>query len=604
MSKNAPVLLPEPRHIELTGGTLKLSGDKFVVIPNSSFLFEGEEAQRALSEYAGVSWPLNAAPTLASAKIGVHIEITPKQNSTDIKRQSYTLDITATHIHIRAISQTGAFYGVMTLMQLLRQYGNKLPQLHIQDSPDFIARGIMLDISRDKVPTMKTLFELVNQMALLKLNELQLYTEHTFAFQKHPKVWANASPMTGEEIMKLDAHCKRHHVHLVPNQNTFGHMRRWLTHDEYRPLAEAPNGCQTRWGYFAEPFTLNPLDPGSIALVGDILDEVLPHFSSNVINVGCDETVDLGEGASKEMVEEVGVGRTYLEFVTKINKLTKQHGKVMQFWGDIIMEHPELVPHLPKDVVALEWGYEADHPFDEHGAKFAASGVPFYVCPGTSTWNTLGGRTTNAIGNLLNAAEAGLKHGAIGYLNTDWGDSGHLQPLPVSYLGYGYGAGVSWCLASNRDVDITQAISLHLFDDTTGQFGKLAYAVGDIYTHAPDRTFNATAYGRAILMTQQEVRDASPKTPNNTSPKTIKALYKAVDAQEKALNKIAANTPEHKLIKREYAWVLNAIRFGISKMTQSASASAQRKVIAEHKKIWLARNRPGGLEDSVKNIKL
>ena len=62
---------------------------------------------------------------------------------------------------------------------------------------------------------------------------------------------------------------------------------------------------------------------------------------------------------------------------------------------------------------------------------------------------------------------------------------------------------MSWCLASNRDVDIAHAISLHLFGDATGSFGKLAYAVGDIYTHAPDRTFNATAYGRAILQDKQ-----------------------------------------------------------------------------------------------------
>ncbi|NJM40636.1 MAG: family 20 glycosylhydrolase [Anaerolineae bacterium] len=612
MSKTAPILLPEPRQMRLTGGTLKLSDSKFIVIPSPAFLFEGEEAQRVLSEYADVTWHLYAAPNLAPEQMGLHIAVNAGAaagaNQTDSERQAYTLDITANGIRIHAFGQAGAFYGVMTLAQLLRQYGNKLPQLHIKDHPDFASRGIMLDISRDKVPTMKTLFELVDRLALMKQNELQLYTEHTFAFQKHPVVWAKASPMTGEEIMQLDAYCQKRHIKLVPNQNTFGHMRRWLTHDEYRPLSEAPNGCQTKWGYFAEPFTLNPIDPGSIALVGDMLGELLPHFSSNVINVGCDETVDLGQGASKEMVEEIGVGRTYLEFLTKINKLTRQHGKVMQFWGDIIMEHPELVPHLPKDVIALEWGYEHDHPFDEHGAKFAASGVPFYVCPGTSTWNTLGGRTTNAIGNLLNAAEAGLKHGAIGYLNTDWGDNGHLQPLPVSYLGYGYGAGVSWCLASNRNADIASAISLHLFDDASGKLGKLAYAVGDVYLLAPDRTFNATAYGRAIFMTQKEVDDARPKFPNNASPRTIKSLRKAIDHLELALSKIKttndATSDEQALVKREYAWVLNAMRFGLSKIEGTATPAVQRKLIAEHKKIWLARNREGGLEDSVKNIRL
>ena len=70
------------------------------------------------------------------------------------------------------------------------------------------------------------------------------------------------------------------------------------------------------------------------------------------------------------------------------------------------------------------------------------------------------------------------------------------------------------------------------------------------------------------------------------------------------MGKLKAESDEQKLVKREYAWVLNAIRFGISKLAQTATAAAQRKVIAEHKKIWLARNRVGGLEDSVKNIRL
>jgi hypothetical protein len=604
MSKTAPVLLPEPREIKLTSGTLQLTDSKFIVIPNPTFYFEGAEAQRALSEFADVTWHLYAAPYLPTEKVGLQFELQASTSRSDKDSQSYMLDITDNGIRICALNQTGAFYGVMTLVQLLKQYGDKLPQLRILDHPDFAARGIMLDVSRDKVPTMKTLFALVDKLASLKLNQLQLYTEHTFAYQKHPTVWAKASPMTGEEIMQLDAYCKARHIKLVPNQNTFGHMRRWLVHDEYRHLSEAPNGCQTRWGYFAEPFTLNPIDPGSIALVDDMLGELLPHFSSEVINVGCDETVDLGQGASKEMVEEIGVGRTYLEFLTKINKLTNKHGKVMQFWGDIIMEHPELVPHLPKDVVALEWGYEFDHPFDEHGAKFAASGVPFYVCPGTSTWNTLGGRTTNAIGNLLNAAEAGLKHGATGYLNTDWGDNGHLQPLPVSYLGYGYGAGVSWCLESNRGTDIARAISLHLFDDPSGGLGKLAYGVGDIYTFAPDRIHNATAYGRAIYLGKEAMQDFVTKYPKNASPKAINAMYKAVAQQEKALSKLKPATNEQKLIHREYAWVLSAIRFGISKIERTATPAAQRALIAEHKKIWLARNRAGGLEDSAKNIQI
>ena len=96
----------------------------------------------------------------------------------------------------------------------------------------------MLDISRDKVPTMETLYALVDLLAGWKINQLQLYTEHTFAYRQHPEVWAEASPLTGQEILGLDAYCRKRFVELVPNQNSFGHMHRWLKHARYAPLAE------------------------------------------------------------------------------------------------------------------------------------------------------------------------------------------------------------------------------------------------------------------------------------------------------------------------------------------------------------------------------
>ncbi len=63
----------------------------------------------------------------------------------------------------------------------------------------------------------------------------------------------------------------------------------------------------------------------------------------------------------------------------------------MHCWGDIILKYPELVPELPEDVVVLDWGYEADHPFHEQCAIFAEAGRSFFVCPGTSSWLSLVG---------------------------------------------------------------------------------------------------------------------------------------------------------------------------------------------------------------------
>src|SRR6185312_16088970 len=109
-------------------------------------------------------------------------------------------------------------------------------------------------------------------------------------------------------------------------------------------------------------------------------------------------------------------------------------------WGDIILHHPELIPQLPEDAVLLEWGYEADHKFDEHCATFAeriknesrGGKQTFYVSPGTSSWLTIPSRSKVAFESIHNAARAGLKHGAAGLLVTDWGDNGHQQFLAVS----------------------------------------------------------------------------------------------------------------------------------------------------------------------------
>ena len=82
---------------------------------------------------------------------------------------------------------------------------------------------------------------LVERLASWKINQVQLYLEHTFAYHAHRVVWEHASPFTGEEILALDAFCRERFIELVPNQNSFGHFERWLRFPEYRHLAECPD---------------------------------------------------------------------------------------------------------------------------------------------------------------------------------------------------------------------------------------------------------------------------------------------------------------------------------------------------------------------------
>ncbi len=524
------------------------------------------------------------------------------------REQGYILSITPERILITARDLQGIFYAEQTLNQLKRQFAGtgKLPVVHIEDWPDFPNRGVMLDIARDKVPTMETLYLLADMFASLKFNQLQLYTEHTFAYPGHGEVWKDASPMTAEDIQALDAYCAKRFIELVPNQNSFGHMHRWLEHDRYKGLAETPGSPD-----------LCPTNPASIDLLRSMYDSLLPNFTSRQFNVGCDETFSLGKGGSREDVARLGKGRVYLNFLKKIYTLVRQHDCTMQFWGDIILQYPELIPELPKNIIAMEWGYEANHPFARRGAQFAASGIPFYVCPGSSSWNALLGRTDNALENLRLAARNGLDNGAIGYLITDWGDNGHWQFAPVSFAPFAYGAAVSWAYDANVNLDVARAVDTHVFMDQAGIMTRAALDLGNAHARTGCLRGNSTVYYGLLL----RAIEGNP-TQGHLKGMTLEGIGKARAQLEDAVARMAGARMERhdaQLILDEFAlnadMALFALRLGEARLKAGTGTSdlppSIRRPLAEtlqgimerFQSLWLARNRPGGLTDSVARLK-
>ena len=370
--------------------------------------------------------------------------------------ESYRLRIDRDGIAMEAATPTGLFRAAATLHQWLASHGRQTARglevapVEIEDRPDFPTRGAMLDVSRNRVPTMEYLERLIDRLAAWKVNHLQLYVEHTYAYEDHEDVWRHASPFTAAEIRSLDAYCRERFIELAPNQNSFGHFHRWLVHDRYRPLAEVPEGFRHFFSLDPEPFSLCATDPRVPDLLSDLYDQLLPQFSSRRFNVGLDETFDLGRSRSAEACAERGKPAVYLDFLRQVHGLVTDRDRQMLFWGDIILEHPEVIDQIPEDAVALCWGYEAGHPFADQCGRLAASGREFWVCPGTSSWNSFGGRLQNAVSNLATAATAGFDAGARGLLITDWGDYGHLQPPAIAELPLSIGAGFAWSVETAR----------------------------------------------------------------------------------------------------------------------------------------------------------
>lgn len=597
-----PLLLPIPRRVEFCAGAFPLIKEAFILLQSEPTVLL--PAARRFQRLAGLNWQLTASPTTSPHETGLRLRIVDDLPHT----QGYRLSVTPGGISIEGADAAGAFYGVCTLIQLLEQADSEeIPYCRIEDWPDYPARGVMLDISRDRVPTLHMLHELIDRLAGWKINQFQLYMEHTFAYHAHPEVWRQASPLTPEEIIELDAYCRERFIELVPNQNSFGHMERWLRHPRYAPLAEIQGEFLVPWGVQRGPFSLAPGDPGSIELVRGLYDELLPHFTSRMVNVGCDETFDVGQGRSRELVEQLGAGRVYLHYLEKVLVDVQRRGRTPQFWGDIIVSHPELVAELPKGVIALEWGYEADHPFGEHGRKFAQSGVPFYVCPGTSSWTSLAGRTDNALANLRNAAVNGLEHGAIGYLITDWGDAGHWQAPPVSWLGMAVGAAFAWSVEANAGLPVPESVSRFAFEDASGSMGNLAFDLGNVYRAAGYEPPNSSLLHHLILNEPELMR----QVPVVTQPGLENAL-RAVDAAMTNLASERMARADAALIRHEYENTARLMRYACQRgLLALAGKDPDRDpalhrelavFLEEYRQLWLERSRPGGLSDSVRRF--
>ncbi len=362
--------------------------------------------------------------------------------------EGYVLHVRSHGITISAAAEAGLFYGVQTLRQLLRTHGGRIAALTIRDRPVLAHRGVMLDVSRGKVPTLATLMALVDGLSAVKYNQLQLYIEHTFHFPSHPSIGAGTDPLMAEDILLLDEYCRPRHVELVPNLQSFGHQRHLLGLPEFSHLDEVG----WRW-------SLTPAREETYRLLDDLYTNFLPAFSSRWLNVDCDETWDLGTGQSKTLAAELGRGRLYLQHILRLRELAAKHGRRIMLWADVLHHYPELVPELPDDVLLLDWEYEAADGYPTTTA-LGKSGRPFWVCPGTSSWNTLFPRFDNALGNIRRFVRDGLAAGATGMLLTDWGDYGHYQPLSLSWYPYLFGAATAWTGAQTSPEEFDAAFAL------------------------------------------------------------------------------------------------------------------------------------------------
>ncbi len=588
-------IFPRPASYRQSRRILDKKGRKFIRLTEP----HGENLIEALARFCQ-QW----GTTMTYGTVPEHEVLVTVQLARGLSHEAYEITTSEAGYKLSAGDECGLYRGLSSLTQILQWA--QAPFVTIEDQPDFKHRGVMLDISRCKVPTLETLKTLIDQFALAKFNQLQLYTEHTFAFSGHQTVWAEASPLSANDILELKHFAAARYIELVPNLNCFGHFERWLRHPEYFKYAECPDG-------FVHPLSGQPmphgstLQPGkqSLRLVDELHAEYLPLFDSEFFNIGGDEPWELGLGRSKALCDKTSTTGVYLDFLSKIQTLVEKRGRQMMFWSDIVLKDPTSLSQLSRELIALNWGYEGNHPFAKESELVARQKIPFYVCPGTSSWNSLIGRTDNMRRNITSAAKHGLTHGAEGLLVTDWGDHGHHQYLPISYPGFALAACESWRQGSVKTNQLPAMVNRLFLQEPGPGTAETLLDLGRVLNLVQSPLRNATVFNRLLFWQMQHEPSATVKL---TDKQLVTSLITLAELS-------ARRKGPDSLINAELDNAIAMARHGIERLlffrqspgycTAQSRRQLQRdiKVIKhEHEALWLRRNRHGGLRESVAHL--
>jgi N-acetyl-beta-hexosaminidase len=458
-------LLPKPKKTEPKQGVYEITWNSVIVI-DEKMQENGAVYASILQEGIQNSTGMECA-VLKGKKCGNSIFLTVMP---ELSPQEYRIQMNGDGIVISGGDGAAVLYGVQTLCQMIAQCGGLLECVEIEDAPDIRYRGYFLDETRGRVLKLPYLKKIVDRLCRYKINQFQLYVEHTYLFRNLTEMWRDETPLTAEDILELDEYCRKRHIELVPALASFGHLYTLLSTRSYGELCERSRSWE-------EPFsfedrmchhTINPTDDRALPFVKEMIAEYGALFSSDKFNICADETFDLGCGKSKETAQKIGSGKLYIHYVKELCEFLVERGKQPMFFGDIIVREPELISLLPRETLCLTWGYEPNQPEDECRAM-AQAGAVQYLCPGVGGWNQWMNRLEDAYSNITKMCGYARKYRAEGILNTDWGDFGHVNHPEFSVPAMIYGAAFSWDCSEIGFEEINRQISLLEYGDATGQ---------------------------------------------------------------------------------------------------------------------------------------
>ncbi|MFF1497922.1 family 20 glycosylhydrolase [Streptomyces sp. NPDC058304] len=288
-------------------------------------------------------------------------------------------------VGIQAATDTGAFYGTRTVLQLLHQ-SLSVPAGTAVDWPTKAERGLMIDQGR-KFFTVDWVRQHIKELAYLKLNYFHFHLSDTFGFRlessTHPEI-VSADHYSKQDIADLVALGQKYHVTIIPEIDTPGHMNAVLA---AHPELKLKNSSGT-----ASPDFIDLSLPASYTLIKDLVNEYLPLFPAPYWHIGADEYVtdyakypQLLSYARAHYGAGATAKDTYYGFVNWADDLVRAAGKTTRMWNDGIKAGDGTV--TPHAGILVEYWYS----YGLTPQQLAAAGHTVANESWTPTYYVLGG---------------------------------------------------------------------------------------------------------------------------------------------------------------------------------------------------------------------
>ncbi len=386
----------------------------------------------------------------------------------ELRDEGYILTVGPDGITILAATARGRYYGMMTLVQLMRTEKRAVvvPAVEVVDRPLQKLRGITDDVSRGQVSTMDDFRRIIRLLARYKMNVYAPYLEDMIIFPNHPAIGRGRGALTLAELRDLDVYARRHHVELIPIFQTLGHWENILLLPEYRHLAEFPGA-----------HTLNVSDERVLALLDEMIGAVAKSTTSTWFHMGADESWDVGLGANRARVEASDIATVHAQHYQRVAEIIRKYGKRPMMYGDVILDHPDILRQLPKDMVVVDWHYGASDRYPS-ATVFRDANVPYIVSPAVYNFTGPFPNYVHTLINIRNLALEGYRNGAMGLLTSNWNDNGGEALRALNAYGYAWTGDLGW----NPDRADVDSFSTAFFNDhfgtaEAGTAARLAYTL-------------------------------------------------------------------------------------------------------------------------------